>query len=86
MEPTISKTVDAMGQTLWVVDGAGIRLTHHQDWQARVYLHQLQRTVGISTAADPPHVLLSTAGVIETTQTLLNSPSICCRDHTQGPD
>ena len=67
VEPTITKTVDAMGQTLWVVDGAGLRLTHHQDWQARIYLHQLQRTVGVSITEDLLHVLPSTAGVIETT-------------------
>lgn len=85
MEPTIRKTVDALGQTLWVVDGAGLRLTHHQDWQAMVYLHQLQRTAGVSIAVDLPHVLHSSVELIETTQTLLNSPSICYMPHTQEP-
>jgi|Laugrefbdmm110sn_1035136.scaffolds.fasta_scaffold00588_6 hypothetical protein len=74
MEPTIRRTVDAAGETLWVVDGCGIRLTHHQDWQAQVYLHQLQITAGVSKGGDPLHVLLSTADVIETTQTLLAKP------------
>lgn len=84
MEPTIRKTVDALGHTLWVVDGAGVRRTHPQYWQAAVFHHQLQ-SAGVSIAVDLPHVLHSSVELIETTQTLLNSPSICYTPHTQEP-
>jgi len=74
MEPTIKKTVDDTGRTLWVVEGGGMRFTHHQDWQAAVYLHQLQVAAGLPTAADPLRVLQSTLDATETTKTLPEMP------------
>lgn len=47
--------VNDQGQVEWVVEGLGMRFHHHQQWQAEVYLHYLQRSVGLSTdECQPP--------------------------------
>jgi hypothetical protein len=66
MDPIIRQIRDASGQLLWLVEGRGMCFTHRQQWQAEVFLHYLQTSVGASTAIGPPLALPSSGVASET--------------------